>query len=109
MKSIIYEFHANTSTPQPILPQLPGLRNIRDVWEYINADGDKQFWVIDRPQQIFIVNHFCWTTGVADWIEEKRIKEGQPPTPKKYHQNVAIGFETRAEAKKFVEKEFKNN
>ena len=87
-----------------ILNELKGIQNLKKAYSY-DYEGYPQFWVIDKPKKMFVVNHFCFTTGVADWIEEKYIKEGRKPTPKSYQQNVAIDFKTLKEAEKFVLKE----
>lgn len=84
-----------------------GIKNVRDVYAY---DYGKvyQYYIVDKPQGKFVVNHFVYSTGVADWIEKKYIKEGKKPTPKSYHQNVAIDFDTRKQANDYIIKQFKN-
>ena len=85
------------------------LKNVRDIYAYYYKKGQQeQYYVVDKPNKKFIVNHFVFSTGIADWIEKKRIKEGSKPTPKSYHQNVAIDFDTRKEANKYIIKQFNN-
>ena|SRR3990167_10130278 len=85
------------------------LENVRDIYAYYYKKGEaEQYYVVDKPNKKFIVNHFVFSTGVADWIEKKYIKEGKKPTPKKYHQNVAIDYNTRKEANAFIIKQFSN-
>lgn len=86
-----------------------GLENVRDIYAYYYKKGQaEQYYVVDKPKKKFIVNHFVFSTGVADWIEKKYIKEGKKPTPKKYHQNVAIDYDTRREANTYIIKQFSN-
>ena len=85
------------------------LENIRDIYAYYYKRGQaEQYYVVDKPKKKFIVNHFVFSTGVADWIEKKYIKEGKKPTPKSYHQNVAIDFDTRKEANEYIIRQFSN-
>lgn len=83
-----------------------GLNDVKDLYIY-EYKKHPQVWAVDKSKdgKKFIVNHFIFSTGIADWIEKNYKKEGKTIPPKHYWQNVAIDYDTRAEANAYIVKE----
>ena len=90
-----YEQHwyRNIGMPDIYPSELTGkeLKNVRDLYAY-SHDGVLQYYVIDKPKNHFVVNHFCYNANEHT-----------------YWQNVAIDFDTRKEAIDFIEKRIHYN
>ncbi len=101
MKKLQYEEHYKNIVPS-IYPQCLsglGLNDVRDLYCYSTDKEHNQYYVVDtNGKGIFTVNHFVYSTGIADFIEENMKKRGDKIPEKHYQQNVAIDYKTRKEA-----------
>ena len=84
-----------------------GLKNVRDVYAYDYGDI-YQYYIVDKPKNKFIVNHFVYSEGIADFIIKQMKKRGEKIPAKKYWQNVAIDFDTRKKANEYILNQFTN-